>query len=246
MNVQLLRTSLSMAGIIVLTGITHAKPEWNGDCASCHRDSINSFNIINEDGTGGPGGLEFFDVLPQSNVALSIDVFYRENDKYSAILLNGSSLPFTQGPSSDVTWKWDTSGPDHFYTNKTSTLRSYTFDLSIADEASGFYPFTFTVAGGDSEWAQSRNFYVHVLANTIAGDFDQDEDVDGADFLKWQRGELSNPLSAEDLADWQANFGAGGSSVAAASTAVPEPATLLLAMLGLSAVGITHLRKRMR
>lgn len=35
-----------------------------------------------------------------------------------------------------------------------------------------------------------------------------DGDVDGRDFLVWQRGE--SPASAGDLADWQANYGSGG------------------------------------
>jgi hypothetical protein len=40
----------------------------------------------------------------------------------------------------------------------------------------------------------------------LAGDFDADSDVDGADFLQWQRGELV----AEELNDWTANFGSVG------------------------------------
>lgn len=38
------------------------------------------------------------------------------------------------------------------------------------------------------------------------GDFDGDSDVDGRDFLKWQRGESSNPLSAADLSTWQIKY----------------------------------------
>jgi hypothetical protein len=51
------------------------------------------------------------------------------------------------------------------------------------------------------------------------GDFDYDGDVDGADFLIWQRGGSPNPMSAAELADWLANFGTGHAST------VPEPAT---------------------
>ena len=52
----------------------------------------------------------------------------------------------------------------------------------------------------------------------LAGDFDEDGDVDGRDFLVWQR----NP-SVGDLADWQANYGVSSS---AASVAVPEPSVI--------------------
>lgn len=58
------------------------------------------------------------------------------------------------------------------------------------------------------------------------GDFDNDGDVDGYDFLIWQRG-LGTTYDASDLADWQLNYGGGGSL--AASTVVPEPSTTVLA-----------------
>jgi T5SS/PEP-CTERM-associated repeat protein len=53
------------------------------------------------------------------------------------------------------------------------------------------------------------------------GDFDFDGDVDGRDFLLWQRGETFNPLSAADLAAWQENYGAP--PLAAVVAPLPEP-----------------------
>ena len=70
------------------------------------------------------------------------------------------------------------------------------------------------------------------------GDFDEDGDVDGRDFLAWQRGESPDPLSAGDLEDWQTNYGTGGLT---ATTAVPEPASLVLVGLALIAAS-THCR----
>jgi 2',3'-cyclic-nucleotide 2'-phosphodiesterase/3'-nucleotidase/5'-nucleotidase len=61
----------------------------------------------------------------------------------------------------------------------------------------------------------------------LKGDFDGDGDVDGHDFLLWQRGGSETPLSASDLADWQVNFGSSD-PLAAAATAVPEPTTWAL------------------
>jgi hypothetical protein len=65
------------------------------------------------------------------------------------------------------------------------------------------------------------------------GDFDYDGDADGTDFLVWQRGQSPNPMSAAELADWQAHF---GEPLPAASA--PEPSTygcavLLLMLLAL-------------
>jgi hypothetical protein len=43
---------------------------------------------------------------------------------------------------------------------------------------------------------------------TQPGDYDFDGDVDGRDFLAWQRGQSTSPLSSNDLSDWQNNYGA--------------------------------------
>jgi hypothetical protein len=70
-----------------------------------------------------------------------------------------------------------------------------------------------------------------VLYTALPGDFDLDGDVDGFDFLKWQRGESPDPLSQADLDEWQAAF--GNPSVVAASAIVPEPMTGLMLVLGM-------------
>jgi pectinesterase len=59
-----------------------------------------------------------------------------------------------------------------------------------------------------------------------SADFNDDGDVDGQDFLVWQRGESPNPGSASDLALWQEQYGAAGDM---ASVAIPEPASWLIA-----------------
>jgi hypothetical protein len=63
----------------------------------------------------------------------------------------------------------------------------------------------------------------------LPGDFDDDGDVDGRDFLAWQRGQSTNPLSAEDLADWQGNY---GMAPLASASAIPEPSALILLCAG--------------
>lgn len=60
-----------------------------------------------------------------------------------------------------------------------------------------------------------------------AGDFDGDGDVDGNDFLVWQRGGSPSPLSVADLNTWKAGMGGAASPSVAG---VPEPTTLALAM----------------
>jgi autotransporter-associated beta strand protein len=66
----------------------------------------------------------------------------------------------------------------------------------------------------------------------LTGDFDNDGDVDGRDFLVWQRGGSPSPLSAGDLAAWGDDFGQ-----AVSVHTVPEPCagTLALVVLGAAA-----------
>ena len=53
-----------------------------------------------------------------------------------------------------------------------------------------------------------------VATDPTPGDFDNSGFVDGADFLVWQRGELTSPPSGTDLAGWQGNYGISPSSLA--------------------------------
>jgi hypothetical protein len=86
---------------------------------------------------------------------------------------------------------------------------------------------------------------LNLLASPVASaDFDDDGDVDGADFLFWQRGvATSSPalgdadgdgvVDADDLAIWKNQF--GGAAVKAAGAfeaAVPEPHTTRLLLSG--------------
>ncbi|MDZ4657556.1 MAG: PEP-CTERM sorting domain-containing protein [Bythopirellula sp.] len=75
------------------------------------------------------------------------------------------------------------------------------------------------------------NFKLEIFGSNagIAGDFDGDGDVDGRDFLVWQRGGSPSPFSPGDLAAWQGAYNGGA---LAAVSAVPEPSALLLLSLG--------------
>jgi hypothetical protein len=96
---------------------------------------------------------------------------------------------------------------------------------------------TFTeIAAAPTNTAFRGIAYVPAAVAGQPGDFDADGDVDGHDFLVWQRN-----TSVGNLADWQANYGFGIGPLTAV-TAVPEPASL--AMLGLAIVPVAFGRKR--
>lgn len=71
-----------------------------------------------------------------------------------------------------------------------------------------------------------------------SADFDNDGDVDGQDFLVWQRGNSIPPLSATGLANWQAQYGTGSPDAIAA---VPEPACAVW-VIGAVIAGLLPLR----
>jgi hypothetical protein len=70
-----------------------------------------------------------------------------------------------------------------------------------------------SVLGGGSVHADAPSVSEVVVTklmdstSPLLGDFDRDGDVDGRDFLVWQRGGSPTPFSASDLAHWQANYG---------------------------------------
>jgi len=89
------------------------------------------------------------------------------------------------------------------------------------------------------------------------GDYDIDGDVDGADFLLWQRqhgaagvpigsgadGNSDGKVDGDDLAVWRSHFGEGDFSVIAVGRAVPEPAAWTTAALAFAA-GVASSRPR--
>ncbi|MGI9429505.1 MAG: PEP-CTERM sorting domain-containing protein, partial [Bythopirellula sp.] len=64
---------------------------------------------------------------------------------------------------------------------------------------------------------------------SLAGDIDGDVDVDGADYLQIQRDNLAL------IPQWEVQYGTGPGSLSS-STAVPEPSSLLLLVLGMMAI----------
>lgn len=109
--------------------------------------------------------------------------------------------------------------------------------LNTADGVTG--EFAHLVTPGGFQWGVdylANSVVLKVLGLGTAGDFDGDGDVDGQDFLIWQR----NP-NIGSLADWQSNLGAS----LASAVAIPEPASgisLVLLLAGGFARGVIATR----
>lgn len=124
-----------------------------------------------------------------------------------------TQLTTTVGPDGTINF-------DGFWGDYEITIDGETFDLTL----------------------DKGNFdYSLIIEESIAGDFDGDGDVDGRDFLAWQRGESLNPFSAEDLAEWHAAYNA--SSLQSSLLAVPETCSLGLLSLGLACAALRRRAK---
>ena len=75
---------------------------------------------------------------------------------------------------------------------------------------------------------ENGDYFTYVIGEVpnVPGDFDVDGDVDGDDFLVWQQG-FGTEYDGDDFLIWQQNYNPG----AASGSAVPEPTTLLLAVV---------------
>lgn len=78
-----------------------------------------------------------------------------------------------------------------------------------------------------------------ILNGGLAGDYNQNGIVDAADYVVWRKG-LSTTYNSSDYNVWRANF--GRTSASALSTAIPEPASPVAALLVISF--LTTLRYR--
>jgi pimeloyl-ACP methyl ester carboxylesterase len=90
---------------------------------------------------------------------------------------------------------------------------------------------TITHTSIDDDARLHARIAANILANLhpMSADFDEDGDVDGRDFLVWQRGGSPQSLSEKDLSLWQAQYGNPGLN--ATAMAVPEPVTIGMVLL---------------
>ncbi len=98
----------------------------------------------------------------------------------------------------------------------------------------------------DDGGPESGSAYLFEAPEPLAGDFDLDNDVDGIDFSLWQAGyptasgaTLGNgdadgdgDVDGVDFGIWQAAYPTAAPAPVAGSTAIPEPTTLALFLIG--------------
>jgi hypothetical protein len=127
----------------------------------------------------------------------------------------------------------------------------YTLDLAIGSQATpGTYPIVVQFAG-DGPYGINTGFNLTISAGGAPGDYNGNSVVDAADYVLWRNGgplqnEVDTPGAADaaDYTAWRARFGntSGVGSVLLASVPIPEPATTVMAALGLLTVCVFRCR----
>jgi hypothetical protein len=120
----------------------------------------------------------------------------------------------------------------------TITTRNTTLAGVLADGS----PFTINLSS--STFATGATLTVNFVGLPLAGDYNFDGVIDGADFVRWRKlvgnttnltadGNRNGVIDNGDFDVWRAHFGqlAASGSTVDKSTVVPEPATMFLLIL---------------
>jgi hypothetical protein len=186
------------------------------------------FDLVNQGGTIAPGNSPGITAvmgnLTMESGGIEIEITGNQMGEYDAVLVDGL---LTAGGTLEVVL-------DGY-----SPAAGDEFSILGFESAVGNFAYSLPALAGGLLWDTSQVLTTGLLTVFVdfppTGDFDNDGDVDGRDFLIWQRGESPHPHSVDELAAWEANYGAGELS---ASTAIPEPGAIGLLMLGLAGLGV--------
>lgn len=217
------------------------------------------------------GQIEYVGTTFENNLVLRVNPStgqaFLKNDSLETLVMDGYSITSSTGALDGTSWSgiggaWEKSPASGSALSETNPVGSITLAPNAQVGLGDIGVFT-------SEAAQNGLALKFILAqglgsaSSLDGDFDGDGDVDGRDFLVWQRGGSPNQLSAGDLALWQGSFGGGGggsnppetefrigsivfdnTAGTAVVAAVPEPTSGILLIM--ASYGLISCRRRTR
>jgi hypothetical protein len=188
-------------------------------------NSVNDPNAFWYTPAGGPGSA--------GNKMMEANVYVENHDTLigETVTFEGTVLSNTFTSAHSTVAFIKDFAPDYSSFNiTTAPLTTGDFSITLAtDPTPGRHVQYGFATTGVNVWITDVEPYGTLVIETVVppsanGDFDNDGDVDGRDFLVWQRGETTPPLDPALLVEWQDNYG----GPLAAVTAVPEPAGLVL------------------
>lgn len=130
------------------------------------------------------------------------------------------------------------------------------FDILNWTTLNGTFPsVSLPALAAGKTWDTSLLYTSGVISVALAGDFDSDGDVDGADFANWQTNfskasgatrvqgdsDGDGDVDGADFIAWQTNF---ASTPGPAASPVPEPQTMQLGLLAAAAICLATSRRR--
>jgi hypothetical protein len=213
---------LDLRGGRLITPVLDKNPEsqfsFTGGTLSA---DVVTFSVVNEGGTIAPGegigGTLVMGDLTMQSGGIELEIAGNQLGQYDALLVDGQLAA---------------GGTLQVLLDGYEPVAGDEFSILGFGSALGAFEFALPTLAGGLVWDTSSVLTTGVLGVfqdlSPTGDFDNDGDVDGRDFLIWQRGESPHPGSAGDLAAWQQNYGAGPLG---AGTAVPEPGAIVLVIL---------------
>jgi hypothetical protein len=110
--------------------------------------------------------------------------------------------------------------------------------LVISGASANFLSWTGDTSVGGGRGFSLDGFTARLVSPTgyLAGDFDNNNRVDAADYMYWRKG-LGQSYTQSDYTTWRSSFGSSiGTGAGAELSAVPEPASLALVAIGLLCV----------
>jgi hypothetical protein len=231
----MIMTTAACLLVLGMSNFAEAFPSRGGDCTVCHSDPGGAMSI-------SPDPIE---IIVEDNGLLSFDVTDLGGSANVAIALSGLTDAFLDASIGGGGDSWTLQSDDVYTSDIFSSISTYTLDLVIGAGATLGDYLKGALLVGKGRRASSFDYTVSVIPEPSA-DFDTDGNVDGSDFLAWQRGfgTMDGALKGQgdanddgnvngaDLAIWQTQYG-NPPPLSAANT-VPEPTTLVLAMLGVA------------
>jgi hypothetical protein len=144
------------------------------------------------------------------------------------ISADGTSLAYLVGTTTDPLDETKFVGKELFWTpiNGGGAISVASANTQISSYQ--FLGDTFVMVG-DIDTTGKDELY-HLI--WFDGNQDNDQDVDGADFLQWQRGNSPTGLNTSNLAAWEANYGLATSQPIMVSI-VPEPSSWVSLLAGI-------------
>jgi hypothetical protein len=175
-----------------------------------------------------------------------------DDDDLYFMIVNGLSDPngLASQTQQEITINFDfASDPSISGLQRLSRDTGLVESVSLTPTGGTTYQLLLTLDGGTGDLFKfnTGSSFVGVTTVALSGDFDGNGIVDAADYTIWQdnlgsdaavlggNGSGAATVVQADYAIWKTNFGATAASSSGANL-VPEPATLLLALLALAAV----------